>query len=226
MREFSATARSVGILSAVAVVGLLLGYGVTLAVGLLSLETPLQPIRDPMFSILEILIILISPPLVALMLAVHAWAPTHTKILALMSVVFMSLVAGLTCGVHFVVLTLTRQEAFAWSPLFLSFTWPSVVYALDILAWDFLFPISMFSAAGIFSGRGLPALIRVSMIASGTLALAGLSGVVAGDMRLRNIGIIGYVPVFLVVVALTGILFYRTTPASTPSRERAGSPEH
>jgi len=34
------------------------------------------------------------------------------------------------------------------------------------------------------------------MIASGVLALAGLSGVVVGDMQLRNIGIVGYVGVF------------------------------
>jgi hypothetical protein len=44
------------------------------------------------------------------------------------------------------------------------------------------------------------------------LALAGLSGVVAGDMQLRNIGIVGYVVVFLVVAGLLGLLFYRTRP--------------
>jgi len=50
------------------------------------------------------------------------------------------------------------------------------------------------------------------MIASGVLSLAGLSGVVTGDMQLRNIGIVGYVGVFLVVAALLAILFYRATP--------------
>jgi hypothetical protein len=50
------------------------------------------------------------------------------------------------------------------------------------------------------------------MIASGVLAFAGLSGVVVGDMQLRNISIVGYVGVFLVVVALLAVLFYRATP--------------
>jgi len=50
------------------------------------------------------------------------------------------------------------------------------------------------------------------MIASGLLSLAGLSGVVAGDMQLRNIGIVGYVGVLRVVAALLAIWFYRTTP--------------
>jgi hypothetical protein len=50
------------------------------------------------------------------------------------------------------------------------------------------------------------------MTVSGVLALVGLSGVVVGDMQLRNIGIIGYVGVLLVVAALLAILFYRATP--------------
>ena len=89
-----------------------------------------------MFSILEVLIIVMMPAMVALMVAVHAWAPLHAKAFSLTAVVFMSLLAGVTSTVHFVILTLTRQVAFAgqpWLPLLLSFRWPSVVYALDIL---------------------------------------------------------------------------------------------
>jgi hypothetical protein len=192
-----------------------LAYAVTLTVGFMSLTSPQQPIDDPMFSILEVLIIVMMPMMVALMVAVHAWAPSHAKALSLTAVVFMGLLAGVTCSLHFVILTLSRQMAFAsqsWLPLFLSFQWPSVAYALDILAWDFLFALSMFFAAPVFSGSRLATSIRVLMIASGVLALAGLSGVVAGDMQLRNIGIVGYVVVFLVVAGLLGVLFYRTRP--------------
>jgi hypothetical protein len=213
--RFSATARRLGITSAVATVVLVIAYAVTLAVGLLSLESPRQPIGDPMFTILEVLIIVMMPAMVALMVAVHAWAPPHAKTLSLASLVFMSLLAGVTCVVHFCVLTLSRQPEFAgrrWLPLIFSFEWPSVAYALDILAWDVFFAFSMLFAAPVFRGSRLAAWIRVLMIASGVLALAGLSGVVVGDMQLRNIGIVGYVGVFLVVAALLAVLFYRTTP--------------
>ena len=88
----------------------------------------------------------------------------------------------------------------------------SIVYALDILTWDVFFPLSMLFAAPVLGGSRLAAWIRVLMIASGVLSLAGLSGIVAGDMQLRNIGIVGYVGVFLVVAALLAVLFYRTTP--------------
>jgi hypothetical protein len=213
--QFTATARSLGIFSAAATVILLLTYAVTLAVGLASLESAQQPIGDPMFTILEVLIIIMMPVMVALMVAVHAWAPVHAKALSLISLVFMGLLAGVTCSLHFVILTLSRQPEFTgqpWLPLVFSFSWPSVAYALDILGWDVFFALSMLFAAPVFRGSRLAAWIRVLMIASAVLALAGLSGIVIGDMQLRNIGIVGYVGVFLVVAALLAALFYRARP--------------
>jgi hypothetical protein len=213
--QFTATARSLGIFSAAATVILLVAYAVTLAVGLASLESAQQPIGDPMFTILEVLIIIMMPVMVALMVVVHAWAPVHAKALSLISLVFMSLLAGVTCSLHFVILTLSRLPEFTgqpWLPLVFSFSWPSIAYALDILGWDVFFALSMLFAAPVFQGSRLAAWIRVLMIASAVLALAGLSGVVAGDMQLRNIGIVGYVGVFLVVAALLVVLFYRARP--------------
>src|SRR5215203_114007 len=213
--EFTATARRFGIFSAAATVILLVAYAVTLIVGLASLESPQQPIGEPMITMLEVLIISMIPAMVALMVAVHAWAPMHAKTLSLTSVVFMGLLAGVTCSVHFVILTLSRQHEFtgqSWLPLVFSFEWPSVAYALDIVGWDVYFALSMLFAAPVFSGSRLAAWIRVLMIASAVLALAGLSGVVVSDMQLRNIGIVGYVGVFLVVAALLAVLFYRATP--------------
>jgi hypothetical protein len=196
-------------------------YAITLVAGLVSLQSPQQPIGNPLFAILEILIILMMPFMVALMVAVHAWASPQTKTFSLTALVFMAVIAGLTCSVHFVILTVSRQAAFAgqsWLPLFLEFRWPSVVYALDILAWDVFFPLSVLSAAPVFGGSRLATSIRVLLIASGVLALGGLSGVIVGDMQLRNIGIVGYVGVFPVAAVLLAILFYRATPEAATSR--------
>src|SRR5215207_9573053 len=122
--EFTATARRFGIFSAAATVILLVAYAVTLLVGLASLESPQQPISEPMITILEVLSITMMPAMVALMVAVHAWAPMNAKTLSLTSLVFMGLLAGVTCIVHFCVLTLSRQPEFtgqSWLPLVLSF---------------------------------------------------------------------------------------------------------
>src|ERR671921_1309874 len=210
--EFTATARRFGIFSGAATVILLLAYAATLTVGLASLESPREPIGEPMITMLEILIISMMPAMVALMVAVHAWAPMHAKTLTLTSLIFMGLLAGVTCSLHFMILTLSHRPEFSgqpWQPLVFSFEWPSVAYALDIVSWDFFFALSMLFAAPVFSGSRLASWIRVLRIASGVIALAGLIGVVAGDMQLRNIGIVGYVGLFLIVAALLAVFFYR-----------------
>lgn len=208
--EFTRTSRRLGILSAVSVVTILVVYSITLALGFLSLESSKQPIVDPWFSILEILILLMMPAMVAPMFAVHAWAPPEAKALSLSAPVFMGLLAGVTSSLHFVILTSSGQTASKEVQELFSFRWPSVAYALDILAWDVFFALSMLFAAPVFSGSRLAVSIRVLMIASGVLALEGLSGVIVGDMRLRNIGIAGYDGLFLAVATLLAILFYRT----------------
>jgi len=213
--SFTASARRLGMVSALGTVSLSVIYAVVLIAGLLSLQSPQQPIGDPLFAILEILIILTMPLMVALMVAVHAWAPAETKVFSLVAIIFTSLLAGLTVSVHFVLLTVGRLSAFAglsWMPLFLSFTWPSVPYALDILAWDVFFALGVLFAAPVFSGSRLAASIRALMIASGVLSLAGLSGVVVGDMRLRMIGVVGYAGAFPIAALLLAIFFYRATP--------------
>jgi hypothetical protein len=211
---YSDTSRRLGIYSAALVVVLLIIYAVSLTMGLLSLDSPEQPIGDPIFSILGILIIIMMPSLVTLMVAIHAWAPVRFKIYSMIALIFISVLAGITSSVHFIILTLSRNSEFinlACLPLFVSFRWPSVFYALDILGWDVFFALSMLFAARVFWGNRLAIWIRVLMIASGVLALAGLIGVVAWDMQIRNIGIVGYVGVFLIVAVLLIFFFYRDT---------------
>lgn len=116
---------------------------------------------------------------------------------------------------HAVILTLSRQAAFSgleWSPLILSFRWPSVPYALDILAWDVFFSLSVLFAAFVFRGSRLATLIRLLLAVSGVLALGGLSGVIAGNMQLRCIGIVGYAGIFPITALLLSALFVRTAP--------------
>ncbi len=209
-----------GIVAAWLTAGLIAGYALVLGIGLISLESPDDPIGDPMFTILEVLILLLMPAMVAMMAALHAWAETRFKALTLVALLFTGLLAGLTSVVHFLVLTLSRDTAFmgqSWAPLVLSFRWPSIVYALDILAWDLLFPWAMFFAAPAVVGSQLADRTRRLMVASGVLALLGLGGVVAGNMQLRNIGILGYVVVFCAVAVCLAKLFRESAVSSSPA---------
>lgn len=58
------------------------------------------------------------------------------------------------------------------------------------------------------------------MAVSGVLACAGVSGVIVGDMRLRNIGIIGYAGAFLIATFLLTLLFWKTEPVEAQRSSR------
>ncbi len=208
--SFTRQHRMLGRAAAFAVFFLLIAYAVTLVLGLLSLKSPMDPIGDPYFSILELLIVVMAPLIVIVMIAVHAYASPETRAYSLTALAFMVIMAGITSSVHFVILTVSRQiEAvgFPWASLLFSFKWPSVAYTMDILAWDIFFALSMLFAAPVFKIGRLEKTVRILMIVSGLLSLAGLIGVPLANMNVRNIGILGYVGVSLLVFPLLGIVF-------------------
>ena len=209
---FTSQARRLGMVSGVVSVALTLVYVVVLGVGLLTLPAPDQPITGALFVALEALILCLMPALVMLFVAIRAWASAGTQPYGTAALVFMALVAGVTCGMHFVILTVSHHPAVARleaAPFLFSFTWPSVAYALDVLAWDVFFPLAVLCAAVVFQGSPLQVWIRRLLVLSGVLAFAGLSGVVTGDMQLRNVGIVGYAVVFPVAAALVALEFRR-----------------
>ncbi len=85
-----------------------------------------------------------------------------------------------------------------------------MAYALDILAWDWFFALSLLFAAPVFKAGRLEVAVRILMIVSGSVSLARLIGVPLADMQVRNIGVVGYGLVAPVVFLLLGIVFGRT----------------
>ena len=208
----SANARRLGVSGGVAIGLLGLLYLIALAGGLFSLTSPEQQIPDPWFTCMEVLIILLAPCMVAVSAAIHEGSLPARRIFSLVSMAFMCMTAALTCTVHFAVLTLSRNPTFAhteWADLLFSFTWPSIAYALDILAWDIFFPIAAVCAAVAL--RGLPMLgtVRMLLTASAVLAFVGLAGVPLADMRIRNIGIVGYAVLYPVAAAMLAYRWHR-----------------
>jgi hypothetical protein len=211
------TAQRFGVIAGAAVAVLCLVYASVLSVGLLTLPSPGHQIQQPWFTLMETLIVAISPAMVALTVALHSWAPQERRSLALASVAFMSMCAVVTCAVHFAILTLSRQSAFtgqAWSRLVFSFQWPSLAYALDILAWDVFFPLAALFAAAAVQGPGLARATRQLLLASSVLAFSGLAGVPLANMQLRNIGIIGYAVLFPIAATMLALLFRRASGQS------------
>jgi hypothetical protein len=203
----------IGRFAALAVSFLGVAYAIALVLGLLSLKSSQDTISDPIFTILELIILLMAPLLVISMVSVHAYASPDVKVYSLTALVFMILLAGITSSVHFVILTVSHQiEATELTgvSLLLSFKWPSVAYALDILAWDWFFALSMLFAAPVFKEGRLETSVRILMIITGVLSLVGLIGVPLANMQVRMIGVIGYAGLSPIVFLLLGIVFSRS----------------
>lgn len=199
----------VGLWAAICCAILLVLYAVVLALGFAALPSPDAPIPDPYFTAMELLILLLAPALVVLAATIAARAPLARKVWGIAALAFMVMSAAITSVVHFSILTLSRTQHFEGLDHVFGFRWPSVVYALDILAWDVFFALALLAAAPTFTGGGWAAATRWLLIVAGCLSLAGLSGVATGDMNLRNIGIVGYVGVFLFATLTMAAVFRR-----------------
>jgi len=193
-------------LTAIAVFGLSLVYALVLSLGLIALKGSPDPIGDPWFTLMEILILLMAPLFPVLWAAIHVQAPPAARAFTLAGLMFVSLAVALTSSVHVLVLALGQGPGDAGSE-WLDFRWPSAAYAVDLLAWDVFFGLATLLAAPAFGGDGLDARIRALLIASGALSLAGLLGPLTGDMNLRLLGVAGYAVVFPVAAGLIAIRF-------------------
>lgn len=218
--EVVPTAASLGAYSGATVAALSVAYVAVLAIGVATLPSPEHPIQQPWITLMELLILGIAPAMVLLAVAVHAVAVPAHKPLVLAGVLFFVMCAALTCAVHLCILLLARHPAFAaepWQALVFGFRWPSVVYTLDILAWDIFFPFGALLLACGVSGGGLAGRARGLLVASAVLAFAGLVGVPLANMQLRNIGIVGYAVLFPVAAAILALVFHRARrPHATP----------
>lgn len=199
--------RKLGIISGFAVAGLSLAYLLVLGIGLTTLSARNAPIGQPWFGMMEVLILALVPFLLGLATAVRGTglAPRFTR----PALPFMAAALALTSVVHLSILALGAEDAFAW---------PSLPYALDILAWGGLFAIAVLLMAPAFRGE---LVIQRLLLASGGLALLGLLGPITGVMALRMIGVIGYAVIFPVAAALIA-RWFRDRPVAPIAPAGAG----
>src|SRR5919199_4154836 len=126
--------------TALALFGVGLLYILTTTAGFVIVGGLQAPIVDPAYAVMELLILVEAPLIVAPFAAVHRYAAPSRRSFSLAAFGLVVLMTALTLGVHFVLLTVGRQVDPSLMPgfdRFLSFKLPSVVYALDIAAWDF-----------------------------------------------------------------------------------------
>jgi hypothetical protein len=208
--SWTATDRNLGRWACHVFFALSLAYVPAMGAGFLANGNLSAPIHDPYLAVMELLILPLAITLVVILAAVHSYAGPTGKTLSLAALALGTLAAGITICVHLVLLTVGREAGQATLPgydLLFSWTWPSMIYALDVASWDLCLGSALVLAGLAFPGPGLPALVRRGLLLSGALCLAGLLGAALGNMDVRNIGIVGYALVLPLVLLVMARLF-------------------
>ena len=195
------TDRWIGMWSARALCAIGVAYAVTMVAGFAAMGNLSKPLEDPYLAIMEVLILVMAPILVLLAVVIHACAPEGTKTYSITALGWMLLLAGFTMTVHLVQLTVVRRvdpSAIHGFQYLFNWHWPSVLYGVDIVAWDIFFALALLFAAPVFHAAGRVA-VRNGLLIAGAMCVLGIIGPAVNHIALRQIGIIGYAVVWPIV---------------------------
>ena len=176
-------------------------YAVTMISGFAAMGTTSKPLADPYLAIMEVLILIQAPILVLLAAAIHACAPDGTRTYSITALGWMLLLAGFTIAVHLVLLTVARRigpDAIHGFQYLFNWHWPSLLYGVDIAAWDVFFALAVLFAVPVFHAAGHVA-VRNGMLIVAALSVVGIVGPAVNHIALRQIGIVGYAIVWPIV---------------------------
>lgn len=186
--------------SALAVFLVGIAYAIALTAGF-AVHGLAEPIVDPILAVMEVLTVLSAIPMVVLMASVLSITSTDRKVFGVVALAFTVLFAGTTIAVHFVELTARRQLGSA------GIVWPSVTYAVELLAWNLFLGLALLFAAPAFAGGGRERNVRRGMTVTGLLCIVGVVGPAVGNMRLQLVGVFGYAVVLPVVCLMVAGVF-------------------
>lgn len=209
------TVTQLGVRSGLTVVVVGIAYAVVLATGM-ARHGLSEPIADPILAIMEVLTIASALPTLALFVALPAATDASRQLWATLALAFAAMFAFATMGVHVVELTAGRAMG---RP---GLVWPSVTYAVELFAWDFLLGVALVLAANALSEGPRARRIRGWLRGTGALCLAGMVGPVVGDMRLQLVGVVGYALAFPVAAWMLSAWFRETAQARSGSADTPG----
>ena len=174
----------------------------------------------PFLSMMALLVVVMGPFLVVSMVAVHAYASPNHKPYSLAALAFMIACVTVTSCINFSLLLVSSQPDLfseSWRALFLPCKWPAPAFVLDNFVWNWFFGISMLLAAPVFGGNTHKAALRLVMILSGALCLAGLVWLAVSPAQAIFIGILGWGAAGPIVFLLLAKVFGRVQAATGPS---------
>jgi hypothetical protein len=174
------------------------------------------PPVEPFQTIFNILILITATWMVFFWSILHQVTPVERKVFSQTSLAMIVIFATLTSINRYVGLTVVRQSltssntnGLQW---FLPYSWPSVMLALEFLAWGFFFGLACLYLAPVFVNGKLEHAIFWMLISTGFLSLLALLGQMIGSNALdfspfTLAGVIAWGPGLTTAVFLISIWF-------------------
>ncbi len=153
----------------------------------------------------------------------HQAVTAEKKLFTRASLALIIIFAALTSINRYVGLTVVRQSIAAGNlnglQWFLPYTWPSVMLALEFLAWGFFFGLACLCLAPVFTKGKLEHSIFWTLIIIGVLCLLSIVGQLTGSSNLNfdpftMIGTIAWGPGFTILAILLVIWFRKSNYGS------------
>lgn len=172
------------------------------------------PPVEPFQTMFNILILITASCMVFFWVILNQAAPVERRLFSQASLAFIIIFASLTCINRYVGLTVVKQslasgitDGLQW---FLPYGWPSIMLAVEFLAWGFFFGLACLCLAPVFTHGKLERAISWTLILTGVLSLMAGMGQVIGLNGLRfNLftlaGTLGWGPGLTIAVALMAI---------------------
>ena len=171
------------------------------------------PPVEPYTSIFSVVILVSALIMIFYWIILYFSISPEKKFYGLTSLVMIAIFAALTSINRFVALTVVKQsiemgntDGLEW---FLPYHWPSVMLAIEILAWGGFFGLACLSLAPAFSQGKFEQTIFWALLITGILSLVAVFGQILNSTFLSFAGLIAWGPGFTLVSFLTAKWFYK-----------------
>jgi hypothetical protein len=163
------------------------------------------PPVEPYLTTFNLLILLSAILVLVFWTSIYSLIPKEKDFFSLLSVLFMVAFTTLTSINRFVALTVVRQSATSVNneilSLFLPYSWPSIMLALEILGWGVFFGIGCISLSVFFLEDKFHVL-AYSLLVTGIFSVLSAVGQVVNSFLLSLLGLIAWGPLFTLTIFL------------------------
>ena len=161
--------------------------------------------------LLNVVFLPIIPAMVLLWVIVHQVTPAEKQAFSLGSLVLVAICATLTSINRYNALTVVPQatamgvsDGLEW---FLPYGWPSIMAAMEVLAWGFYYGLACLCLAPVFGKDRLEKAIFWTLIASGGLSLVAVLAQVLNSLLLSMAGVLAWGPGVILLMVLWALWF-------------------